>query len=407
MFILWESFRSALTAIRANLLRSVLTSLGIIIGIMSTITVVSLIQGLERSVVSQFEGMGSNSINVWGTWNARVRDAGLSGTITEEDLFRLRRDLGDRAEITPQTFLPSSNLSFGSQSMNVSNMLGVTPDYYQISQLDMAEGRPTVMADGINRSRTVVIGETVRRNLELPTNPIGSFVRLEQEWLKVIGLLEAKGRTMGFDNDNIALVPFETALSISGPLDANMMLVVRARDADQVDEIAEQIKQSLRRSHGITADMPDDFEVMTSSAILEEIASFTAILTLVFGGIVAISLLVGGIGIMNIMLVSVTERTREIGICKALGATRGQILLQFLIEAIVLCLVGGLIGLGLGALIGLVAAPMIPGLDAQAHIPMWAIWLSLGFSTAVGVIFGLLPAAKASRLDPIDALRYE
>lgn len=407
MFILWESIRSALMAIRANLLRSILTSLGIIIGVTSTIAVVSLIQGLQQSVLAEFEGLGANSIQVYGRWNDAVREAGLSGSITEDDLLMLQRALSHKAEFSPQSFLPNDGLFYGSQRHNTSQMLGISPDFYGIQLLEIDKGRPTLIADGINRQRVIVIGETVRDKLALPTDPIGEFVRLDNEWFQVVGLLQSKGRTLGFDQDDIALVPYQTALSLLGPRNQDLVIVIKVKDGFDVNEVADDLKRHLRRAHGIDEGMPDDFEVLTSSAILDQIGNITGILTAVFGGVVAISLLVGGIGIMNIMLVSVTERTREIGICKALGATRGQIMLQFLIEAVVLCLVGGLIGLALGAMIGLAITPLIPGMKATAFIPMWAIWLSLGFSTAVGVIFGILPAAKASRLDPIDALRYE
>lgn len=253
----------------------------------------------------------------------------------------------------------------------------------------------------------MVIGDKVRAELKLPENPIGEYVRYGPHWFKVIGVMEKKGQMMGQDLDNFVYIPYPTAVSIMGfQKQPFVMFIVRVKDVSQLDFIKEQIGRILRRQHGLSGDDEDDFQVQSSDQILESITQITSVITWVFGGVVGISLLVGGIGIMNIMLVSVTERTREIGICKALGATRANILLQFLIEALVISLIGGLIGLALGYGLGGAISQAIPNFP-DSHVPLWSVVLAMGFSSGTGIVFGILPAAKASRLDPIEALRYE
>lgn len=405
MFLLLESFRSALHAIRVNALRSFLTSLGIIIGVASIITVVSLVQGLQASIDQQFESLGSNTLIIQPDFNQEEYQ-GRDVYLSEEDLLVLRKRVVGLDSITPQVFLSSSQgLTYRGNRSNV-DVRGVEPELFILDDTFAQKGRELIDADLRNRGRVIVIGEKVRRDLKLPANPVGEFVQFGLDWFKVVGLLEKKGNFLGQDLDNVAYIPFTTATSIT-PTHANpfMMFLAKA-DPDQMDRVRGQIRQILRKEHKLQPGKPDDFKIESSEQIQQSISQVTNIITVVFGGIVGISLLVGGIGIMNIMLVSVTERTREIGICKALGATRADIMLQFLIEAVVLCLLGGLIGLAAGFGLGKLIAGMIPNFT-PAVVPMWAIFLALGFSTGVGVLFGLLPAAKAARLDPIESLRYE
>jgi putative ABC transport system permease protein len=244
--------------------------------------------------------------------------------------------------------------------------------------------------------------------LSLPEDPVGEYIQFNGEWLRVIGLLEEKGEIFGQSQDNMVIVPFTTLVSLQGnQRRPDMWIRFTVRDLSELDNINATITRLLRSAHNLPEGEEDDFRIQTAEQLQNTFESILNTVTVVMSGIVGISLLVGGIGIMNIMLVSVTERTREIGICKAIGAKRHHILLQFLLEALVLCLLGGIIGLIFGYGIGALAASLIPGFPADAYTPWWAIVLALGFSAFVGVVFGMLPAAKAANLDPISSLRYE
>jgi putative ABC transport system permease protein len=252
-----------------------------------------------------------------------------------------------------------------------------------------------------------VIGEQVRADLSLPENPLGEYIQFNGEWLRITGLLEEKGEIFGQSQDNLLIIPFNTLASLQGnQRRRDLFIRLTIRDLNELDTVSASITRLLRNSHNLGRDDEDDFRVQSAQQLQDTVEGILNTVTVVMSGIVSISLLVGGIGIMNIMLVSVTERTREIGICKAIGAKRHHILLQFLLEALVLCLFGGLIGLVFGYGIGALAASFIPGFP-PAFTPWWAIALALGFSGAVGVAFGILPAAKAANLDPIASLRYE
>jgi putative ABC transport system permease protein len=252
-----------------------------------------------------------------------------------------------------------------------------------------------------------VIGEKVRENLSLPENPINEFVEIGGEWLKIVGLLEPKGDLMGFSQDDLVIMPFNTMRSIAGnQSQSDIQIQLALSEGANIETVSSQLTALLRNAHNREGDEDDDFRIQTSEQLMATFDTIINTVTIVVGGIVSISLLVGGIGIMNIMLVSVTERTREIGICKAIGAKRHHILMQFLIEALLLSLLGGLIGLAIGYGLGYLISSSIPGFP-PATIPFWSIALALGFSGFVGVLFGILPAAKAANLDPIDALRYE
>jgi putative ABC transport system permease protein len=242
----------------------------------------------------------------------------------------------------------------------------------------------------------------------LPSDPVGEFVQINGEWLKVIGLMEAKGEILGQSQDNRVLIPYSTMQSLSGNrANPDIQIQLTVADLTQMDGMIAQMTRLLRDAHNLQSDAADDFRIQTAEQLQDTFDTILTNVTVVMAGIVGISLLVGGICIMNIMLVSVTERTREIGICKAIGAKRHHILLQFLLEALVLCLLGGFIGLVIGYGVGALAASLIPGFPADAYTPWWAVALAIGFSAFVGIVFGMLPAAKAANLDPITSLRYE
>jgi putative ABC transport system permease protein len=409
VFSLIESFRSAISSIRAHGFRSFLTTLGIIIGVASTIAVVSVVQGLSYSINQQFEGFGSNSISIRSYTPRSERLKGKISRITADDVERIRKNAEGVEYITPQlgsNVGGTSGIKYkGNQAF--AQVAGSTYTYQSVSNIDMKYGRFLSYSDNQTRRKVVVIGEKLREDLELPANPVGEFINFTGEWLKVIGLADSKGAFLGFNQDNFAILPYNTMQSLNGNLrEPDIFVQLNLKDQNDFEAIKARLTRILRKSHRLKVDQDNDFKIETTEQLTSGISNIIDTMTIVLGGIVSISLLVGGIGIMNIMLVSVTERTREIGICKAIGAERHHILLQFLIEAVVLSLLGGIAGIALGYGFGALAAAAIPGFP-PANVPLWAVGLAFGFSAGVGVLFGILPAAKAANLDPIDALRYE
>ena len=407
LFSLIESFRSALIAIFANRMRSFLTTLGIIIGVASVISVVSLTGGMSAFIGDSFEALGSNSLTISSYTPFEDLMKGVRSRLSPEDLELIERRAEGIASITPILAANrSSQIKYGPQT-SFSEILGTTYAFQDVSQSYTQSGRFLAQSDNLTRRRVAVIGEEVRDNLNLPDNPINEYIEFSGEWFKVVGLLESRGEVMGQSRDNLVLIPYSTMVSILGNqtrTDIGIQLTLSPNT--ELDLVTIQLTALLRDAHNLGAGVEDDFRIQTPEQLTEQVDEILGTLTLVVGGIVSISLLVGGIGIMNIMLVSVTERTREIGICKAIGAKSHHILMQFLIEAMLLSLIGGAIGLVSGYGLGVLISSGIPDFP-PASVPLWATLLALGFSGAVGVLFGILPAAKASRLDPIDALRYE
>ncbi len=409
VFSIIESFRSALHSIRAHSFRSFLTSLGIIIGVASVIAVVSMVQGLSASIGNQFKGMGANSLTVAAYTPFEQQLQGKQNVLGLADYERIVAHLDGVTNVSP-SFAPfgqfGATVRYGGQSAFTS-VSAVTRAHQEARQIFPAVGRFINSGDDQSRRRVCVIGSKLHEALKLPANPIGEFIEIGGEWFKVIGLTETRGEMMGMSKDDYALIPFSTGRTIAGSdskLDIRISFVVS--EIEQLEAVQGRLTGLLRQAHKLKPGQANDFKVETAQELAETFDQIIAMMTLVLGGIVSVSLLVGGIGIMNIMLVSVTERTREIGICKALGAQRHHILLQFLIEATTLSLLGGLIGLGLGYLIGFGASTMIPDFP-PAVVPWWAVAMAFGFSSFIGIIFGIMPAAKAANLNPIDALRYE
>ncbi len=407
LFVIFESTRSAMASILAHGFRSFLTTLGIVIGVASVIAVVSLTQGLRASVGEQFSSLGSNSLTISSYTPIQDQMQGRRSRLTSDDLEMIERRVEGIASITPLLYATrSSQIRYGSQT-SYSQIMGTGYAYRDVGQFYVQTGRFLANSDNDTRRRVAVIGQRVLSNLNLPDNPINEYLELGGEWFRIVGLLESKGEIMGFNQDDIVLVPFATMQSIQGnQSQADIQIQLRVSDDANLEDVVSRVEAVLRSSRGIDPGERDDFQIQTPEQLMATVDNVIGMVTIVLGGIVSISLLVGGIGIMNIMLVSVTERTREIGICKAIGARRHHILLQFLIEAVVLSLMGGLIGVGIGYGLGALIATNIPGFPPAA-VPLWAVALALGFSGFVGVLFGILPAGKAANLDPIDALRYE
>ena len=406
MFDFTESIRSALHSIKAHSFRSFLTTLGIVIGVAAVIAMVSIIQGFSYFVNQQFEGLGTNSLIVQSFTSNENRLQRKFSILTPRDLELISSRIDGISSITPITNSGGLNqLNYGSQTV-VGQTQGTTYNYRIVQQAFSRYGRFLSNSDNLTRRRVVVIGEDIRNDLDLPENPVGEDVDLNGVWLKVIGLLEPRGQIFGQSQDRQVILPFNTMRSLIGnQVTADLFIQLTVSDLENIDNVSNNIKNLLRNAHGLEDDEEDDFQIQSSAQLAEAVSSILGSVTLVMGGIVSISLLVGGIGIMNIMLVSVTERTREIGICKAIGAKRHQILLQFLFESVFLCLLGGMIGLILGYGFGLIASSALN--SPAAVVPLWAVLLAFGFSAFVGIVFGIMPAAKAANLDPIEALRYE
>lgn len=408
LYALQESLRSALASIRAHGLRSFLTMLGIIIGVASVIAVVALVQGLSTSITRQFQNLGGNALTVRAETSLEDELRGKINRLRLTDLDQIKHGIEGINHITPIVSGGGAGLEIRNGS-NLGNgvMLGTTNRYQDVQQTFPRHGRFISDSDDLTRRRVVVLGERLRRDLKLPANPVGRYIQVGPEWFKVIGLMEPRGEMFGVSQDNYLLMPYQTALAVSGVVDQpDLSITFTVVDLEQAAAVKNRVTALLRRLHQIKEGQADDFAVESADSLAKSFKEISTVVTLVVAGIVGISLLVGGVGIMNIMLVSVTERTKEIGIVKALGAPRHFILMQFLIEAVVLAMMGGIIGVVIGYGLGFGIAKLIPNFP-DPTVPWWAIAGACGFSGLVGMAFGIIPASNAASLTPIEALRYE
>ena len=400
--MLWNTLLLSLRAITRNVLRLFLAILGVVIGVAAVITMVTLGKGATRSVSDQISSMGSNLLML-----RPGQRFGPGADVAPN--FKLADVEAIRAQITTiDAVAPVASLSVTAvyQARNWSTMVtGSTNDHFRAGNWEIVSGRDFTETEERSGRAVCVIGESVRANLFGAQNPVGSDIRIKQFSCEVVGLLKAKGQSaMGSDQDDTVVMPLRTVQRrLTGSQDVSR-LTVSVREGASIDAAKEQLVLLMRERRNIAENEEDNFRVMDTRQIAETLTGTTRILTMLLGAVAAVSLLVGGIGIMNIMLVSVTERTREIGIRLAIGALEREVLLQFLIEAVVLASLGGLIGLALAAGASMTIARMmgIPYLfDPLTNI------LSFLFSAAIGVIFGFFPARRAAQLDPIDALRHE
>ncbi|MDX2436688.1 MAG: ABC transporter permease [Acidobacteriota bacterium] len=404
--MIWDNLLIALQAIRANKMRSLLTMLGIIIGVASVIAVVSIVQGLDHVISTQFEGVGVTYIMVFPRQDQQDPDlAGREVTLTYDDgLAVMERASG--IELFNPVFFRGVQARAGSRQ-HATMLLGVGPSHQEVSDHWVDRGRFFSDLDIQRAARVCMVGQEVIDELELEEPILGSDLIVGHSSFTIVGIMEREGEMFGQSQDDFILTPITTTRDIYGiEASKQLRLDFQAESAETVQMAKDQIKEILRARHRIPEGVKNDFQVLLQEELLETTGAILGTITSVVGGIVSIALLVGGIGIMNIMLVSVTERTREIGVRKAVGARKSDILVQFLIEAVTISLVGGLIGVLGGWGLGIVGAKAIPGFP-PAHVPLWAIALGFGFAALVGIFFGTYPAAKASSLDPIEALRHE
>jgi putative ABC transport system permease protein len=411
LYTLQEGFRSAIVSVRAHTLRSLLTMFGVIIGIASVICVVTLMEGLNGALTAQFEGLGSTMLTVRAYTPQEDYLRGKVNRLRPTDLEQIRFHIDGIRDLTPFVFANGR----GSEVRHGANvarggLVGSTADFQDVLKLYPRHGRFLTRLDDQGRRRVVVLGADLREDLRLPEDPVGEFVQIGSEWFKVVGVLEPRGKMLG-NQDGFLVMPYQTALALSGnSATPDLWISLSVIDAENVEPVRQRVIGLLRSLHNLGADQPNDFKIESQDSIRRQVREVTTVISLVLGGIVGISLIVGGVGIMNIMLVSVTERTREIGIAKALGAPRRYILVQFLIEAMVIAAIGGAVGILFGVAlafgIGKLLAAQLTGFPAPS-VPWWAVAGAFTFSALVGMLFGILPANKASNLKPIDALRYE
>ena len=406
MRILLAAIRLALRAIARSKLRAALTVLGILIGVAAVVVVVALGTGVRKRVLGEISSLGANTIYVFPqstqSSGATKKD---SGRLTEADGAAILKEATSVVNVS--TFSSASAQVVAGDRNAATQVMGVSRSYWEVRGYTFAQGQSFTESDEQLKAKVVVLGDTVRENLFGTQESMGQYVRIGRYPYRVIGVLERKGQSpFGEDQDDRVIMPsgsFRARVLPSGPGRVHMLLA-SASDERTVDRATAQIEEILRQRHGIVPEDEADFGIRIQAEFRRSQEAIFDVLTALLSSIAAVSLLVGGIGVMNIMLVSVTERTREIGIRMAIGAGEWDILVQFLVEAVTLSLLGGVVGLAVG--VGLIRV-LTSALGWSMELPLSAVVMAVGTSAGIGIIFGFLPARRAARMDPITALRHE
>ena len=405
--------RIALGALRVNKLRSALTMLGIIIGVAAVIIMIGIGNGARMRIAEQIRTLGANLIVIYSassTFTGARSGAGSLQTISEDDAYAIARELPDEVQVAAPTLRGTGQVVAGNANWSTV-FFGVTPEHFEVREWQIEEGRFFENTEVNAAAKVVVLGKTVAQNLYGDESPIDQVVRIRKVPLTVVGVLKAKGQNMmGSDQDDLVMLPISTArkriLGATALAKSRSVgsMYFKIRDGVDMKVAEEKMRELLRQRHRLQPGQDDDFTLRNLTEMLQAREESSRVMATLLAAVASVSLLVGGIGIMNIMLVSVTERTREIGLRMAVGARSRDILTQFLVEAVTLALIGGLVGLLAGA----------GGAYAIGHFAEWrvelsvaAIGLSVGFAAAIGIFFGFYPARKAAALSPIEALRYE
>jgi len=403
---LWENIIVALQGLAANKMRSVLTMLGIIIGVLAVILGTAIGQGTRQMILSQIQSLGSNSITIMpGQMRQGAVSAGAASrmSLKLEDVEAIRDESPTVSAVAPQS-QSAAQVKYGNKNTNTT-ILGTTPEFLSIRGFTVAKGEFFTNAQVRGRRKVCVVGSTTAKNLfGNNINPIGKSLRIKGISFKIVGLLASKGSAMFGDPDDQIVIPITTAMNQVFGVDYLSNIFAQTKNADDATKAATEIEAALRKSHKLKGKDENDFEVRTQQEFMQVGEQSSQTLTLLLTGIAGVALMVGGIGIMNIMLVSVTERTREIGIRKAVGARNFNIMFQFLIEALTLSVLGGLIGIAGGFAVSAILSSLM-----GFPLIVSTFWVLVAFftSAAIGIFFGIFPAYKAAQLDPIEALRYQ